>query len=470
MLASQGGDLYGLMERAGQAVFIALRQRWPQARLLWIFCGRGNNGGDGYVVARLARAAGYQVKVVALGEPAREQPAWQARRDWLAGGGGETPLTALQGEPDVAVDALLGSGPSTTLTGEVLAHVEFINRLAAPVLAVDVPTGLQADSGCLLGAAVKASLTLCLIGLKPGLVTGAAAEQVGELQLATLDGEPDLNEGGAPVGWAHTYASVCARLRPRARTSHKGDCGRVLLVGGGPGMPGAIRLAGEACLRSGAGLVRVSCHADNRLAVALGRPELMLGGELDAVAQAWARVRVLGPGLGQCVWAEAQWQAVMAQPGPLVLDADGLNRLARAPRRRQEWILTPHPGEAARLLGWTSEQVEADRYAAVRALQQRYGGVVVLKGAGSLIYDGERLSVCREGNPGMASGGMGDLLSGIIAGLWAQGVSGYEAALIGACLHGEAADRAALAGERGLLASDLLPWIQTLCNPDMKKE
>ena len=165
---------------------------------------------------------------------------------------------------DVAVDALLGSGPRTALTGAVLEHVEFLNRLAAPVLAVDVPTGLQADSGCRLGAVVKASLTLCLIGLKPGLVTGAAADLVGELHLASLDGERALAEGGAPLGWAHSYASVCRRLEPRARTSHKGDCGRVLLVGGGPGMPGAIRLAGEASLRSGAGLVRVHCHADNR--------------------------------------------------------------------------------------------------------------------------------------------------------------------------------------------------------------
>lgn len=468
MVAAQGGDLYSLMEHAGQAVFVALRQRWPEARLLWIFCGRGNNGGDGYVVARLARAAGFQVRVVALGEPASDQPAWQAREAWLASGGRDTTLDALLGEPDVAVDALLGSGPRTPLSGAVLAHVELLNRLAAPVLAVDVPTGLQADSGCRLGTAVKASLTLCLVGLKPGLVTGAAADCVGELQLASLDGEQELAEGGAPLGWAQGYASVCSRLEPRARASHKGDCGRVLLAGGGPGMPGAIRLAGEACLRSGAGLVRVHCHASNQLAVAAGRPELMLGSGSSAAELAWASVRVLGPGLGQSAWAEALWQAVMAQPGPLVLDADGLNRLAREPRRREDWILTPHPGEAARLLGWTTVQIEADRYAAVRALQQAYGGVVLLKGAGTLVYDGERLSVCREGNPGMASGGMGDLLSGIIAGLWAQGLSAYEAALVGVCLHGEAADRAAAVGERGLLASDLLPWIHTLCNPDMK--
>ncbi len=469
-MAAAGADLYSLMEHAGQAVFVALRQRWPEARLLWIFCGRGNNGGDGYVVARLARAAGYKVRVVALGEPACDQPAWQARQAWLAEGGQETALAALQGEPDVAVDALLGSGPRTALTGAVLEHVEFLNRLAAPVLAVDVPTGLQADSGCRLGVAVKASLTLCLIGLKPGLVTGAAVDLVGELQLAGLDGGRELAEGGAPLGWAQNYASVCRRLEPRARASHKGDCGRVLLVGGGPGMPGAIRLAGEASLRSGAGLVRVHCHVDNRLAVAAGRPELMLGSDHGPAELDWATIRVLGPGLGHSDWAEEQWQAVMAQPGPLVLDADGLNRLAREPRRRDDWILTPHPGEAARLLGWTTARVEADRYAAVRALQQTFGGVVLLKGAGTLIFDGESLSVCREGNPGMASGGMGDLLSGIIAALWAQGLSAVDAALVGACLHGEAADRAAAAaGERGLLASDLLPWIHTLCNPDMKE-
>lgn len=233
-------------------------------------------------------------------------------------------------------------------------------------------------------------------------------------------------------------------------------------MGGNLGMQGAILLAGLACLRAGAGLVRL-CQHPSHGAVSLVQPELMSG--QAGIDEDWAEVKVVGPGLGQDEWGRVQYERLVRADGVLVLDADGLNWLAQGPRHQDNWVLTPHPGEAARLLDCTIAEIETDRFAAVARLQRRYGGVVLLKGAGSLICDGQRISLCDEGNPGMASGGMGDLLSGIIAALLAQGWSASMATRLGAVIHGEAADLAAAEGERGMLASDLLPWIRRLVNP-----
>ena len=249
-----------------------------------------------------------------------------------------------------------------------------------------------------------------------------------------------------------------------------GFAGTMLVLGGAPGMPGAIRLAAEGALRSGAGLVKVVTCAEHQAALLAGRPELMcqeaptMASDHAALA-AWASIRVLGPGLGLGAWSRSLWQQQLALPEPLVLDADGLTLLAEFPCRREDWILTPHPGEAARLLGCSVAEVERDRLHAVRQLQQRYGGVILLKGAGTLIADANCVWICQEGNPGMASGGMGDLLSGIIGALWGQGLPQAVAAWVGACVHGEAGDLAAESGERGMLASDLLPFIRRLVNP-----
>ena len=266
-----------------------------------------------------------------------------------------------------------------------------------------------------------------------------------------------------PAAWRIDYPLLSTQLTPRQRASHKGSYGKVLLVGGNRGMQGAIVLAARACLRAGAGLVRVCQHPEHP-PVSLYQPELMSLTTADD--EGWASVRVIGPGLGQDEWGRAQIVHYLTDRLPLVLDADGLNWLAQSPRHQDNWVLTPHPGEAARLLGCSIADIETDRFAAVQALQRRYGGVVLLKGAGTLIYDGERVALCCEGNPGMASGGMGDLLSGIIAALLAQGWSATMASWLGAVIHGEAADQAAADGERGMLASDLLPLIRKLVNPD----
>jgi len=251
---------------------------------------------------------------------------------------------------------------------------------------------------------------------------------------------------------------------------HKGDAGHVLVIGGDRGMPGAARMAGEAAYRAGAGLVILATHPEHAAQISAARPELMTYGVESAADLrplfARADVIAIGPGLGGGEWGRVLFGAVLDTRLPIVVDADALNSLAADPVMHDGWILTPHPGEAARLLGMSKEEVQADRFAAVREMVASYGGVCVLKGAGTLVaslYNGA-IAVCDRGNPGMASGGMGDVLTGVIAGLRAQGLSSVDAARLGVWLHAAAGDDAAATGEIGLLASDLLPFIRARLN------
>jgi hydroxyethylthiazole kinase-like uncharacterized protein yjeF len=259
-------------------------------------------------------------------------------------------------------------------------------------------------------------------------------------------------------------------LKPRPRDMNKGGAGHVLVIGGGVGHSGAALLAAMAAYRVGSGLVSVATHTAHAAVLNLPCPEIMCYGiRFTAQLQALlvkASVVVLGPGLGQSVWARRLWRKVLATSLPLIVDADGLNLLAKNPVTRSNWILTPHPGEAARLLDSTTEFIQADRVMALKAMQERYQGVIVLKGAGTLVLTSTGVpSLCSAGNPGMATGGMGDILSGVIAGLVAQGVPLEDAAKLGVYLHARAGDLvAASKGERGMLASDLLPYLQLLVN------
>lgn len=463
LIAKRHISLYQLMVEAGEAVFYTIQSLFPACKHIWVLCGKGNNGGDGYVVARLAKLAGLQVTLAAFGEPAADIPADQARSEWLAAGGNCVSLHDLTGEPDLIVDALLGIGPSTPLRGDLLTWIQFVNRHHAKVLSVDIPSGLCADTGMPLGCAIKADVTVTVIGLKTGLMTGLAADYTGKLLLARLESELLGHSSGAID--IFSYDAVTSLLPPRARTTHKGQCGKILLVGGNKGMPGAIKLASEATLRTGAGLVKVFCHESNQMMVFVGRPELMLAQDLKHTL-AWSDVIVIGPGLGQDDWSRNAFHEVLQTDKKIVLDADGLSLLAESPSKRANWILTPHPGEAARLLQCQISDIQHDRFAAVQELQHRFGGVILLKGSGTLVCDGKRLVICTEGNPGMASGGMGDVLSGIIASLLGQGLNLYDAAFSGALIHGRAANiHADKCGERGMLASDLINCLQTLVNP-----
>jgi NAD(P)H-hydrate epimerase len=325
---------------------------------------------------------------------------------------------------------------------------------------------LNADTGHCPGSAIVAQLTVSFIAAKRGTYTGQAATKVGTLVVDTL-GLPEILWQGMPSDAALLEA---AHLPPRARDAHKGNNGHVLAIGGDHGTAGAIRLCSEAALRSGAGLVSVATRADNLFALNAARPELMAHAvhgpqELQSLRER-ATVLAVGPGLGQAAWGHALWLTALDSGKPMVLDADGLNLLAREPRQfSTPVVLTPHPGEAARLLSSTIAEVEKDRFAAARALAQRYDAVAVLKGSGSLIaHPDGRLDVCTWGNPGMATGGMGDLMTGVIAALMAQGCDAWQAARMGVGLHARAGDLAARHGERGLLASDLLEPLRTLGN------
>lgn len=462
-----------LMERAGHAAFETLRQRWPWCRRLVVVCGAGNNGGDGYVVARLARQAGFSIKVAAVAEPRRltgeAATAWQRAH---AAGVEIMPFEeAGLADAEVIVDALLGTGLSGNPSAAFRVVIEAINRAARPVLALDIPSGIDADSGAAKGAAVEASVTLTFIGLKRGLFTAAGPDHCGIVELVSLGLGAELFERISPAAQRLSLAQLLPGLGRRRRASHKGDFGHLLVVGGDCGMLGAALLASAAAGRTGAGRVSLATRRVHAPAVAAARPEVMAHGvetvgELLPLLQR-ADVVAIGPGLGQGAWGMAMFSRVMECRRPMVVDADALNLLAQEPLRRDNWVLTPHPGEAARLLGCSAAEIEADRFAAAAAIEASYGGVCLLKGAGTLVQDGSALPmVCGGGNPGMASGGMGDLLSGALGALLAQGLAVGDAARLGAALHAAAGDAAVQeGGERGLLASDLLPWLRTLVNP-----
>lgn len=463
---------FTLMSRAGQAAFATLCEHWPQARSLAVVCGSGNNGGDGYVVARLAHEAELSVQLFFLGDPA--QLAGDARKAADAARKAGVSMLAYENQAlddyELIVDGLLGTGLDKEVQGAFRQVIEAVNGADCPVLSLDIPSGLDADSGRVLGAAVKADITISFIGLKRGLFTADGPEYCGGLRFDDLDVPAQVYDSLTPSAQRIDRCLLSECLKPRSRTAHKGDFGHVLIIGGEQGMAGAARMAGEAAARVGAGLVSIATRASHAALLGVSRPELMCHGvedigELNRLLER-ATVVAIGPGLGQGPWGQAMLSRILDCHKPLVLDADALNLLATEPARREQWVLTPHPGEAARLLGCSNEDIQQDRFSALAALQASYGGVCVLKGAGSLILDNEAsLSLCSEGNPGMAIGGMGDALTGIIAGLIAQGFSLADAARLGVCLHAAAADEAARDGERGLLASDLMPWLRKLANP-----
>lgn len=461
---------YELMRRAAAAAFASLRRHWPQAQRVAVHCGPGKNGGDGFLLALLAHEAGLAVEVVALSQGAGAGDAARARAACEEGG---VPVrswdeTCALPVADVHVDALYGTGLNRPPQAHAAALIEQLNACRAPILALDVPSGLDADSGHCPGVAVHAMLTVSFIAAKRGLYTGQAPACTGRIELATLGLADSLWQTLPPD--AHLLEAVT--LPPRPRDAHKGRNGHVLAIGGDHGTAGAIRLCGEAALRGGAGLISVATQPEHLVALNAGCPELMAhavnGPQALEPLLERASVLAVGPGLGQGAWGHALWLTALDSTLPLVLDADGLNLLAAEPRRfdaGRPVVLTPHPGEAARLLGCSVGDVERDRFAAARALAARYAAVTVLKGAGSLIANPDgRLDVCPWGNPGMASGGMGDLLTGLVAALLAQGCAAWEAACLGVGLHARAGDRAARAGERGLIARDLLGPLRHLLN------
>lgn len=461
-----------LMERAGQSAFDLMSERWPQAKRVVVLCGMGNNGGDGYILARLAKQAQLDVCIMQLGDKSK------LKGDALAAAT-KCHALDLQSEPyqpsiiekaDVVVDALLGTGLDREVDGDWRIAIEDINRISEATLSLDIPSGLNADTGAVMGVAVKADACITFIAMKPGLMTAEGPAHCGELSFSDLAVPEDIYEQVTSAARCISVDELKTFLPRRERSTHKGQCGHVLVIGGDYGFAGAVRMAAEAAMRVGAGLVTVATRPEHAYNLPLARPELMTSAVTSAEdlnpLLSRANVIVIGPGLGQSEWASSIIAKILQTKLPLVIDADALNLLSLEPCVSDGWVLTPHPGEAARLLACSAADVQADRFSAAKAIQKNYGGVCVLKGSGSLIIDtNQRISVCTEGNPGMASGGMGDVLSGVIAGLIAQGIKIDDAARVGVCVHGAAADAAAIFGERGMLAGDLMPHLRSLANP-----
>lgn len=474
--SAQLGDAYELMRRAGAAAWRELLRRWPAAQRIVVVCGPGNNGGDGYVLAAHAHTSGREVRVLRLAAHApRGELAQRAANAYAAAGGRSEVYAGDALNADLVVDALFGIGLSRAPDQEASALIEAINAQTAPVFALDVPSGVDAERGVAYAPAVIADATIEFIAHKFGLSTGSALDCIGALALSDLQ-LPVETFDRAPVARSVAAADLGRWLSSRKRDSHKGRNGRVLCVGGDHGSGGAIVLCAQAALRSGAGLVEIATRGEHVQAVLARIPEAMPREVGDAVqlraALERASVVALGPGLGQGAWSRDLQACVLESERPLLLDADALNLLAERPRAlHSDCVLTPHPGEAARLLGIDTASVQADRFGAARALRDRYGCAIVLKGAGTIVTaPGAEPCVIAAGNPGMAVGGMGDVLSGTIAALRAQGLNAFDAAVCGALLHSAAADAAAHdGGERGLLPSDLMPWLRRLANPESSR-
>lgn len=472
-----------LMKRAARAALETLVAHWPEPAAITVFCGGGNNGGDGFLLAALAAEKNIAAHVFAL--TPLEKLAGDARRACEYAQAAGVSIDVWHSDTDlpptgVVVDALLGTGSVGAPRGVFADAIAAINDSGLPVLALDIPSGLNADTGCAESDVVCADVTLTFVAYKRGLFTADAPDVCGTIEYAALGAdEYELLQHLSPEAGDCEQLDMDDLLQQhlplRAHTAHKGLFGHVMVIGGDTGMGGAVTMAAEAAARTGSGLVSAATRPEHVAALLVRRPEIMVTGVTSGQGLepllARPSLLVVGPGLGQSAWSEQMLQQATLSGLPLVLDADALNMLAagRVVReaRRDNWILTPHPAEAARLLGTTAAAVQADRFAAVLALQQRYGGVIVLKGAGTLVCgpDGV-IGLCTGGNPGMASGGMGDVLAGIIGGLLAQHVDIADAARLGVCLHAEAADLAAvLHGERGLLATDVIAQLQGLVNP-----
>ena len=455
-----------LMARAAEAVCRLVQKEYPETDRVAVYAGVGNNAGDGYLVACRMKDFGKSVRIVQLvpGQSLKGDAEAAYGEAARAGIPMQSFAEAAPIDEGLVVDALLGTGLSRPVEGDWAEAVDHINQSDAGVVSVDIPSGLDADTGVADPHTVRADHTVTFIARKRGLCTADGPDCAGRVSYDDLGVEP----GDASSVTLCDWAEIRRGLPRRRSNSHKNEYGHVLVIGGRAGYQGAAELCGIAALRCGSGLVSLAQPPDVS-GTRSPMPELMCHAVADRRAlrelAGVASVVAVGPGLGQDAWAQDMLGAVLEMPGPQVVDADALRLLAADPRENSSgnWVLTPHPGEAAALLGTTTAEIQKDRFSAIKCLQETYGGVVVLKGCGTLVAGADgRVGVCAGGNPGMATAGMGDVLTGVIASLIGQGQALGPAALSGACLHAAAGDRAREQGMHGMMASDLLPHLRTL--------
>tara|TARA_R110002072_G_scaffold184083_1_gene340372 strand:+ start:5839 stop:7416 length:1578 start_codon:yes stop_codon:yes gene_type:complete len=484
-IKEQGIDGFELMNKAARFSFHALVKQWPDTNNLIVLCGSGNNAGDGYIVAALAKKRGWNVQVFFASSPEKLNGDASSAYHLCVGAKvtckefNDNLFNRLcQKKNTVIVDALLGTGLHSEVKGIYAEIIQSANRQYLPILALDIPSGLSANTGQVFGSAINADLTATFIGLKVGLFTGSGRHYSGKIVFSDLDLDTAIFKHIDPLADRLELKGLLKNLAPRPRDAHKGSCGHAIIIGGDLGYGGAIVLAAMATARMGAGLTTVITQEAHRTALLSSVPEAMIfsSQNMQDIEQVLTKadVIVIGPGLGQSAWSEKMLFAALNGEKTLVIDADALNLLSdkflsaleSSAFKTKKHIFTPHPGEAARLLKSSSSEIQFDRVTSIKALHHQWGGNMLLKGSGSLICsDNGSVSLCPYGNPGMASGGMGDVLSGLIGGLVAQGLEPSYALQLAVCLHAKAADIASSEqGERGLLASDLIPIVRNLLN------
>ncbi len=466
------GLCYGLMQKAGESLYRFIEEKIQMSGgncSVLIVCGAGNNGGDGYEAAARLLENGRNVVCAAYRLPKSGTEAELAYRKYGSVGGRVfSSLAELTLDNyGIIVDGLLGIGLVSEVRSEMSEWISLINSSNAYRIAVDIPSGLNSENGLPEGCAVVCDATLTFVMPKIGLMIGEARDYVGELLYDDLDLKCVDSSGCIEV---LSYEEIADKLPKRKKCGNKITSGRLGLIGGQRTMPGAIRMAAKAALRAGAGLVRVASCGENLPVIASDTPELMLFNldrsdiqELENF-KTWSDAMVIGPGLGRGGWSERIWQSFRNVSRPVVIDADALYFYAMDPDIKKDSVITPHEGEAARLLGTDSMQIRRNRIECIRKLQRLTGGVVVLKGAGTMICNGEKTVLIDNGCEGMSVGGMGDLLSGIIGALLAFGLSPTDAAIIGVAVHGKSGEQEAVRGMIGMLPSDLLEHIRLLMN------
>jgi hydroxyethylthiazole kinase-like uncharacterized protein yjeF len=441
-----------------------------------VLAGPGNNGGDAFVVARCLREAFFDLSVVFRSDPARLPPdAGNAYRAFVAAGGTTTRDFPDRWHGALVVDGLFGIGLARALSDEYATLVQRANQSGVPILALDVPSGLDADTGASRGETIRAAATATFIALKPGLLTGDGLDFCGDVSAHSLglELEATVPASGHRLEWSALAAELPPVLGRHERNVHKGTFGTLAIVGGADGMVGAPLLAGRAALHAGAGKVWIGFAASSPPAIDWSQPELMLRAASDVLA-AGASAIVCGPGLGVAAAAKSLVARAIDATVPLVLDADALNAIAGDPalaaavaKRSAPTVATPHPAEAGRLLGRTSASVQSDRLAAALDLANRLRAHVVVKGAGSVLaHPDGTWDINASGNAGLASAGTGDVLAGLAGAFLAQGIGAKDALRLAVCVHGAAADRCVAngLGPLGLTAGELAPAVRALLN------
>jgi len=468
-IEQHGFKSYDLMQRAGKAAFIFVQKHYPDAKRILVIAGGGNNAGDGYILARFLHNTSiecYTMPVVPITKLRGD--AMRAQNDYAVLDGKDMDPSEVLPECDLIVDALFGTGLTRPVENEFAEIINAINRTPTPVLSLDIPSGLSAETGNPMGPTVHANRTLTFIGLKSGLISGESRDYTGSVDVDSLDLPVAIIDASDKLGMSLSAAMPKQLLTPRKQSGYKNMYGHVLVIGGNIGYPNAARLAGEAAARTGAGLVSVATHPDNVAAVAAGCASLMVKGIHEprdlADLMNKADVILIGPGLGQDKWAQKIFARTIETKKPLVVDADALRLLSDNPSKCDYWVLTPHPGEAAKLLACNTEEIQLNRVSSALAIQEQYSGITVLKGSGTVTCHDQQINFCTSGNVSLATGGSGDVLGGIISSLIAQGLSLIDAANCGTMLHGLAAELVSKHGTRGMLPEDLFPAIYKLIN------